>query len=133
LCGDYFENGQGRRQAVQTADPDATPRAEKARLKIGNCKFSIFNPSLKTPMNKFYLWLDDLKTGPYSLHQVWHLLDIGKITGDTLCCQDGGPDEWTAIKGCAAFSAGRTMRAEAAGSPAFSRARSALAGRELAS
>ncbi len=64
-------------------------------------------------MSNFYLWLNEAKTGPYTIEAVWRMLDGGNINPDMLCCEDGGPDEWTAIKDEGAFAAGRAMRAAA--------------------
>ncbi len=64
-------------------------------------------------MSSFYLWLDSAKTGPHSLASIWHALDGGEVRPETLCCEVGGPDQWTPIKDCPAFTPGRALRAKA--------------------
>jgi hypothetical protein len=43
-------------------------------------------------MSAFYLWINEAKTGPYSGEEVRAFLRSGGITGETLCCREGGED-----------------------------------------
>jgi hypothetical protein len=63
-------------------------------------------------MSNYYLWRDGVKSGPYSVAAVSLMLHAGAINGDTLWCMDGGPDEWSKVKDCAAFAAKPVKRTD---------------------
>jgi hypothetical protein len=62
-------------------------------------------------MTNVYLWINESKTGPQSIEEVWAGIDSGQFSVDTLCCIEGGADQWTPIKDCPAFKARRARRA----------------------
>jgi len=55
-------------------------------------------------MSKYYLWLREAKTGPYSAEAIRRMLRQWQITGETLWCEEGGVDEWARVKDCAVFN-----------------------------
>ena len=46
---------------------------------------------------RYFLWIKEKQTGPFNLDQIVALFEIGTITPATLCFEEDGVGDWTAI------------------------------------